>query len=175
MNRIQVLILFLVAVGCLTACVIEIPPASTMASPSESVSQMQAEAPLWEHSAAQQEDQPVEKGAVPHQTQGGTVLTGIPDPKSQQVFYLWEEENVPAVTEYTANDGGYFDDPGFRPTITTFPVPEGVPVKGAVLVCAGGAFQYRSGSIELYKVIYLGVSQLLGNHACCGIYLSGAV
>lgn len=148
MNRIQVLILFLAAVGCLTACANRMPPASSMVSPSESVSQMQSEAPSWEHSAAQQEDQPVEKGAVLHQSQGGTVLTGIPDPKSQQVFYLWEEENVPAVTEYTVNDRGYFDDPGFRPTITTFPVPKGVPVKGAVLVCAGGAFQYRSDSNE---------------------------
>ena len=51
MNRIQVLILFLAAVGCLTACANRMPPASSMVSPSESVSQMQSEAPSWEHSA----------------------------------------------------------------------------------------------------------------------------
>lgn len=32
--------------------------------------------------------------------------------------------------------------------IVTFPVPEGIPVKGAVLINAGGAFQYRSDSNE---------------------------
>ena len=46
--------------------------------------------------------------------------------------------NAPAETEYTENDGGYFDDPGFRPYITSFPVPEGTAVKGAVLICPGG-------------------------------------
>lgn len=40
---------------------------------------------------------------------------------------------APPVTEYTANDRGYFDEPGFRPTVTFFPVPEGTAVQGAVL------------------------------------------
>ena len=46
-------------------------------------------------------------------------------PDEQQVFYLWEENNVPAETVYTENNGGYFDDPDFRPYLTSFPVPEG--------------------------------------------------
>lgn len=55
---------------------------------------------------------------------------------------------MPSETEYTENNGGYADDPGFRPTVRTFPVPEGTEVKGAVLICAGGAFQYRSDQYE---------------------------
>lgn len=82
------------------------------------------------------------------ETDGNTVFTAAADPKNQQVLYLWEEGNAPAVTNYTVNNGGYFDDPEFRPTVTTFPVPEGTPVKGAVLICAGGAFQFRSDQME---------------------------
>lgn len=63
-------------------------------------------------------------------------------------FYLWEEANAPATTEYTENNGNYADEPDFRPTLVTFPVPEGKKVKGAVLICAGGAFQFRSDNME---------------------------
>ena len=79
---------------------------------------------------------------------GDTVLTALPNPHIRQTLYLWETGNAPAVTEYTVNSGGYFDEPDFRPTITSFPVPEGTSVKGAVLVCAGGAFQFRSDENE---------------------------
>lgn len=79
---------------------------------------------------------------------GDTVLTASVDPHSKQVLYLWEEGNVPAVTEYTVNNGNYFDDPDFRPYLTFFPVPEGTEIKGAVLICAGGAFQFRSDQNE---------------------------
>lgn len=44
------------------------------------------------------------------------------------------------------------DGPGFRPNVETFPVPEGTPVKGAVLINAGGAFQYRSNEMEGWAV-----------------------
>ena len=99
-------------------------------------------------------DQPVHieevkaEEAPPPAGGGDTVLTALPDPRIRQTFYLWEEGNAPAVTEYTVNSGGYFDEPDFRPTITSFPVPEGTSVKGAVLVCAGGAFQFRSDENE---------------------------
>lgn len=79
---------------------------------------------------------------------GDTVLTASVDPHSKQVLYLWEEGNVPAVTEYTVNNGNYFDDPDFRPYLTFFPVPEETEIKGAVLICAGGAFQFRSDQNE---------------------------
>lgn len=73
-----------------------------------------------------------------------TVLDSVADPKNSQTLYLWEENNVPATTVYTQNSGNYADDPDFRPYVVTFPVPEGTKIKGAVLICAGGAFQYRS-------------------------------
>lgn len=73
-----------------------------------------------------------------------TVLDSVADPKNSQTLYLWEEHNVPATTVYTQNSGNYADDPDFRPYVVTFPVPEGTKIKGAVLICAGGAFQYRS-------------------------------
>lgn len=63
---------------------------------------------------------------------------GQVDPTTRQTFYLWEEGNMPAVTEYTENNGRYADDPDFRPTVRTFPVPERTDVRGAVLICAGG-------------------------------------
>lgn len=75
---------------------------------------------------------------------GNTVLTAAADAHNSQTLYLWEEGNVPAVTEYTVNNGNYFDEPDFRPYIVTFPVREGTEIKGAVLICAGGAFQFRS-------------------------------
>lgn len=73
-----------------------------------------------------------------------TVLSAVVDANAQQSFYLWEEGNIPATTNYTVNNGQYFDDPDFRPYVTSFPVPEGTAIKGAVLICPGGAFQYRS-------------------------------
>ena len=80
--------------------------------------------------------------------QSDTVATATADPHNQQTLYLWEEGNAPATTEYTQNNGNYADDPDFRPYIVTFPVPEETEIKGAVLICAGGAFQYRSDQME---------------------------
>lgn len=85
---------------------------------------------------------------TPENSSSNTVATGVVTPQEQQVLYLWEEGNAPAQTEYTINNGGYSDDPDFRPYITSFPVPEGVEVKGAVLICPGGAFQFRSDQPE---------------------------
>lgn len=79
---------------------------------------------------------------------GDTVDSAVVTPSRQQVLYLWEEGNAPAVTEYTENNGSYFDDPDFRPYITSYPVPEGTEIKGAVLICPGGAFQFRSDQPE---------------------------
>ncbi len=85
---------------------------------------------------------------MPEEGTANTVASATADPEHQQVLYLWEEGNVPAVTEYTENTGAYFDDPDFRPYIVTFPVPEGTEIKGAVLICAEGAFQFRSDENE---------------------------
>lgn len=75
--------------------------------------------------------------AVP-KSSGDTVARAAADPVNQQILYLWEEDNMPAVTEYTQNNGNYADAPDFRPYVVTFPVPEGTDVKGAVLINAGG-------------------------------------
>ena len=85
---------------------------------------------------------------VPESGEGNTVATATVLPNEQQMLYLWDEGNVPATTEYTVNNGGYSDDPDFRPYITSFPVAEGVEIKGAVLICPGGAFQFRSDQPE---------------------------
>lgn len=87
------------------------------------------------------------KAEVP-ENNSDTVANAVADPRNQQTLYLWEEGNVPAITEYTENNGNYFDDPDFRPYMVTFPVPEGTETKGAVLICAGGAFQFRSDQNE---------------------------
>ena len=83
------------------------------------------------------------KPPYPAESGDNTVLTAKADAHTPQALYLWEMGNQPAVTEYENNSRGYFDDPDFRPYVTSLPVPEGVPVKGAVLLCAGGAYEFR--------------------------------
>ncbi|MDE6168545.1 MAG: flavodoxin, partial [Acetatifactor sp.] len=87
-------------------------------------------------------------GSQAPESSSDTVAGAKADPQNQQTLYLWEEGNMPAVTVYTENNGYYADNPDFRPYMVTFPVPEGTEVKGAVLICAGGAFQYRSDQNE---------------------------
>lgn len=69
----------------------------------------------------------------------------VEEPDARHI-YLWDEGNMPTITEYTVNNGNYQDDPDFRPNIVWYPVPEGTAVKGAVMVCPGGAFMFRSGN-----------------------------
>lgn len=77
-----------------------------------------------------------------------TLLTASPTPDRQQVLYVWEEGRAPATTVYTQNNGNYSDGPDFRPSVTTYPAVGDVPIKGAVVICAGGAFQFRSDENE---------------------------
>lgn len=65
------------------------------------------------------------------------------NPGALQVFYLWEEGNVPAVTRFTEGMTGCFDSWDFRPYVTAIPVRESVQPKGAVVLMAGGAYQFR--------------------------------
>jgi acetyl esterase/lipase len=76
--------------------------------------------------------------------------TGDP---SQMEFYLWSEGNMPATTsrESVANSGNP-DGPDFRPNMVRVPAAAGVPVKGAVLLCAGGAFQFRGNDMDCFPV-----------------------
>ena len=80
---------------------------------------------------------------MPEPEQNDTVLNTDADPDNIQVLYLWEEENVPAKTTFTKNMTGYFDDWDFRPYVTAIPVKKGVTPKGAVVLMAGGAYQFR--------------------------------
>lgn len=59
-------------------------------------------------------------------------------------IYLWNKDNIPTTTNYTQNNGNYFDDPNFVPYMTRYDVPDGVKIKGAVLINPGGAFMFRS-------------------------------
>lgn len=72
-----------------------------------------------------------------------TVLQAVPDSARTEVFYLWEEGNAPARTRFTSDMTGYYDSYDFRPYVTALTIPEGVKAKGAVVLLAGGAFQFR--------------------------------
>lgn len=69
-----------------------------------------------------------------------------------QRFLLWQEGNMAGTTNYTSNTGGYADDPSFRPFLTSYPVPAGTAVKGAVMLSSGGAFAFRNDEIEANPV-----------------------
>ena len=92
-------------------------------------------------------------------------------------MYLWEEGNVPATTEYTVNNGNYADDPDFRPYVTFFLVPKGTEIKGAVLICAGGAFQFRSdrneGSPVAEELSKLGYQSFVVDYRLRPLYSGG--
>ena len=80
---------------------------------------------------------------MPESTGNETVLNTTADPDSIQALYLWEENNVPAKTSFTSAMSGYFDNWDFRPYVTAVPVHGGVQPKGAVVLMAGGAYQFR--------------------------------
>lgn len=64
---------------------------------------------------------------------------------SQTNIFLWPQGNMPATTSYqTVANSGNRDGADFRPNMVYFPAKEGVEIKGAVLICPGGAFQFRS-------------------------------
>ena len=72
-----------------------------------------------------------------------TVKNATIKPNCIQTFYLWEKGNVPAKTKFTEDMTGYFDNWDFRPYLTAIPVKKGIKPKGAVVLMAGGAYQFR--------------------------------
>ncbi|URZ16657.1 alpha/beta hydrolase [Clostridium felsineum] len=80
---------------------------------------------------------------------GGTAASFSPNLQKQQTVYLWEKGNMPIVTQYTKNNGNYTDNRDFRPNLVTVPAKEGTKIKGAILICSGGAFQVRSNGKSL--------------------------
>lgn len=85
------------------------------------------------------------------------MLLAEPTPGQQQIISLWEEGKMPAPREYGDE---YFDPPGFMPYMTYVPAAANTEIKGAVLLCAGGAFQFRGNEWDTYptaeKLIDLG-------------------
>ena len=64
---------------------------------------------------------------------------------SQSQIFLWPQGNMPATTSYqTVANSSNPDGADFRLNMVYFPAKEGVAIKGAVLICPGGAFQFRS-------------------------------
>lgn len=61
---------------------------------------------------------------------------------------LWTRGNIPTVTHNANNSDG----PDFIPNIEVFTVPENVTPKGAVMICPGGAFMFRSMRNEGYDI-----------------------
>ncbi len=61
---------------------------------------------------------------------------------------LWTKGNIPTVTRNANNSDG----PDFIPNIEVFTVAESVTPKGAVMICPGGAFAFRSMQNEGYDI-----------------------
>lgn len=80
---------------------------------------------------------------LPEPNGNETVRNTVPDLSTVQALYLWEENNVPAQTEFTDNMTGYYDNYNFRPYVTMIPLRENITAKGAVVLMAGGAYQFR--------------------------------
>lgn len=61
---------------------------------------------------------------------------------------LWEKGNIPTVTHNVNNSDG----PDFIPNLEVFTVADDVQPKGAVMICPGGAFMFRSMQNEGYDI-----------------------
>lgn len=72
--------------------------------------------------------------------------TDKPKPMERQTIYLWDEERIPSWRGNLNRN----DPEDFKPNIETFPA-EG-KIKGAILICPGGAFQFKSFQQEGYSV-----------------------
>lgn len=71
---------------------------------------------------------------------GTAVMTGTVN--------LWEKGNIPTVTQNVNNSDG----PDFIPNMEVFTVSENTTPKGAVIICPGGAFAFRSMQNEGYDI-----------------------
>lgn len=74
--------------------------------------------------------------------------TGIGEAAMTGKVNLWEKGNIPTVTRNVNNSDG----PDFIANIEVFTVPETVTPKGAVIICPGGAFMFRSMQNEGYDI-----------------------
>lgn len=74
--------------------------------------------------------------------------TGSGDAVMTGKVNLWEKGNIPTVTHNVNNSDG----PDFIPNMEVFTVEESVTPKGAVIICPGGAFAFRSMQNEGYDI-----------------------
>lgn len=74
--------------------------------------------------------------------------TGSGDAVMTGKVNLWEKGNIPTVTHNVNNSDG----PDFIPNMEVFTVEESVTTKGAVIICPGGAFAFRSMQNEGYDI-----------------------
>ena len=77
-----------------------------------------------------------------------TADIAVPAPNERQTILLWNENNVPAYNQ--SNQHSSADDDDVIPYIESYPAQGAI--KGAVLICPGGAFQFRSMRSEGYDV-----------------------
>ena len=61
---------------------------------------------------------------------------------------LWQRGNIPGFRENVNNSDG----PDFMPNMLVYTVPENIQPKGAVMICPGGAFAFRSMQNEGYDI-----------------------
>lgn len=90
---------------------------------------------------------PPESGDGPDED-APTADIAVPTPDERQTILLWNEGNIPAYDEESQSASA--DGDGFIPYIESFPAQG--DVKGAVLICPGGAFAFRSTVSEGYNV-----------------------
>lgn len=90
---------------------------------------------------------PPEEG---HEVSEGTPSAdmAVPTPSERQTILLWNENNIPAYNQSYQHSSADPDD--FIPYIESYPAQG--EIKGAVLICPGGAFQFRSMQSEGYSV-----------------------
>ena len=69
-----------------------------------------------------------------------------PTPNERQTIYLWDDDKIPSWRGNLNSN----DPADFRPHILTYPAQGNI--KGAVLICPGGAFQFKSMYPEGYSV-----------------------
>lgn len=77
-----------------------------------------------------------------------TADIALPTPNERQTILLWSSGNIPAYNESYQHSSADPDD--FIPYIESYPAQG--EIKGAVLICPGGAFAYRSMQSEGYAV-----------------------
>ena len=76
-----------------------------------------------------------------------TADIAVPSPEERQTVLLWNEGNIPAYNQSYRQSGR---DDDFIPYIESYPAQG--DIKGAVLICPGGAFRFRSMRTEGYDV-----------------------